>query len=53
MKTADEVLLMKELELQRIKREIEALRVAMRLLGDEADTPQPVPRKTAKVVQLP
>jgi len=53
MKTTAEVLLMKELELQKVKREIEALRIAARLLGDEQDAAQPSPKKTAKIVQLP
>ena len=53
MKSATEVLLMKELELQRIKREIEALRIAARLLGDEQDQPQSPASKSAKIVQLP
>ena len=53
MKTAAEVLLMQELELQKIKREIEALRIAAQLLNDEGEPVQPNPRKTAKIVQLP
>jgi hypothetical protein len=53
MKTPSEVLMMKELELQRVKKEIEALRMAVELLGDEkapGSAPQP---KSAKVIQLP
>jgi len=53
MKSATEVLLTKELELQKIKREIEALRIAARLLGDETDAGEAAPKKTAKIVQLP
>jgi hypothetical protein len=51
MKSPAEVLLMKELELQKVKKEIEALRITAKLLGDE---PAPMPMaKSAKVVQLP
>jgi hypothetical protein len=50
MKSPAEVLLTKELELQKIKKEIEALRITAKLLGDE---PAPMPQKSAKVVQLP
>jgi hypothetical protein len=53
MKSPSEVLLLKELELQKVKKEIEALRLAVQLLGDApAKTPQ-VPARSAKVVQLP
>lgn len=53
MKTPSEVLRMKELELQRVKKEIEALRIAVQLLGDEKTPSTPLPAKPAKVIQLP
>ena len=53
MKTAEEVILMKELELQKIRTEIEALRIAAQLLGDQPEAAQPSPKRTAKIVQLP
>jgi len=54
MKSAAEVLLIKELELQKVKKEIEALRITARLLGDDKAPPRPqVVEKSAKVVQLP
>lgn len=53
MKSPVEVLLMKELELQRLKKEIEALRITAKLLGDEKQPVAQVPQKYAKVVQLP
>lgn len=52
MKSPAEVLLMKELELQKIKKEIEALRITAKLLGDDP-SPTPMAQKSAKVVQLP
>jgi hypothetical protein len=51
MKNPAEVLRLKELQLDRIKKEIEALRLTAQLL--EEDRPEPLARKTAKVVQLP
>jgi hypothetical protein len=53
MKTPSEVLLMKELELQRVKKEIEALRIAVELLGDEKPQVSAPPPKSAKIIQLP
>jgi hypothetical protein len=53
MKTPSEVLLMKELELQRVKKEIEALRIAVQLLGDEKAPAAEPPAKSAKIIQLP
>jgi hypothetical protein len=53
MKSPAEVLLMKELELQKLKKEIEALRITARLLGDEKQPMGQVTQKSAKVVQLP
>jgi hypothetical protein len=53
MKTPSEVLRMKELELQRVKKEIEALRIAVQLLGDEKTPSTAPPAKSAKVIQLP
>lgn len=52
MKSADEVLQRKELEIKRVKAEIEALRVAAQLLRDK-DDPSPVPSKrTAKILRM-
>lgn len=53
MKSPAELLLVKELELQKVKREIEALRVAARLLDDQTDQPKPAPQKVSKLVQMP
>ncbi|PYX82014.1 MAG: hypothetical protein DMG70_16660 [Acidobacteria bacterium] len=53
MKSATEVLLMKELELERLKKEIEALRLTAKLLGEEKQPVAQMPQKYAKVVQLP
>lgn len=53
MKSPAEVLLMKELELQKIMKEIEALRITAKLLGDEPSPVAQMPQKSAKVVQLP
>jgi hypothetical protein len=53
MKSPAEVLLMKELELQKVKKEVEALRITARLLGDEKMPRPQVIEKSAKVVQLP
>lgn len=51
MKSPAEVLRMKELELQRVKKEIEALRLTAQIL--EEIQPEPLLRKTTKAVQLP
>lgn len=51
MKSPMEVLRMKELELERLKKEIDALRMTAELLEDKQ--PEQLPRRTAKVVQLP
>jgi hypothetical protein len=53
MKTPTQLLLVKELELQKVKREIEALRLAARLLDDDQEQPKPTPQKLAKLVQMP
>jgi hypothetical protein len=54
MKSAAEVLLVKELELQKVRKEVEALKIAARLLGEEKVAPRPqVVDKSPKVVQLP
>lgn len=53
MKSPAELLLVKELELQKVKREIEALRVAARLLDDNQQQPKPAQQKLAKLVQMP
>jgi hypothetical protein len=51
MKSPTEVLRMKEMELEKVKREIEALRLTAEIL--EERKAEQLPRKTAKVVQLP
>ena len=52
MRSADEVLQRKELEIKRVKEEIEALRVAAQLLRETGD-PGPLPtRKSAKVLRM-
>ncbi|MBV8475212.1 MAG: hypothetical protein JO266_08505 [Acidobacteria bacterium] len=51
MKNADEVLRRKELEIKRVKGEIEALRVAAQLLREKED-PAPVRQKLAKVLRI-
>jgi hypothetical protein len=51
MKSPFEVLRSKEAEVQKVKKEIEALRTVVRLL--EAEKYKPEPKKLAKVVQLP
>ncbi len=52
MKSADEVLQRKELEIKRVKEEIEALRVAAQLLRDKEDPVPGPPRKSAKIVLI-
>jgi hypothetical protein len=52
MRSADEVLQRKELEIKRVKEEIEALRVAAQLLREKGD-PAPTPAKrTAKILRM-
>jgi hypothetical protein len=51
MKNPAEVLRLKEFQLEKIKREIEALRLTAQLLDE--DRPEPVARKTVKLMQLP
>ena len=50
MKDPAEVLRMKEKQIDKLKKEIEALRTVAGILQDERE---PSPRKLAKVVQLP
>jgi hypothetical protein len=50
MKDPAEVLRMKEKQIEKLKKEIEALRTVAGILQDERE---PSPRKLAKVVQLP
>jgi hypothetical protein len=53
MKNPMEVLRTKEQELARVKKEVEALRVTLRLLGDEGPTAvEPKPEMPA-VVEMP
>ena len=51
MKNPAEVLRLKQFEIDKIKKEIEALRTAARLLEEEQA--EQLPRKLAKIVQLP
>ena len=52
MKTADEIIEGKQLEIKRVKEEIEALRLAVQLLREKED-PAPVPpKKTAKILRM-
>jgi hypothetical protein len=53
MKNPLEVLRMKEQELIRIKKEIEALRVAARLLGEEGDQPSDLSPDKRKIISMP
>ncbi|HET7205166.1 MAG TPA: hypothetical protein VFI95_01175 [Terriglobales bacterium] len=53
MKSAAEVLLIKELELQKVKKEVEALRMVARLLSEGDDVAIPFLSLENKVVQLP
>jgi hypothetical protein len=53
MKIPDEVLLNKELELERVKEEVEALRIAAQLLRDKEDPSPAPPKKRAKVLRMP
>jgi ABC-type phosphate transport system ATPase subunit len=50
MKDPVEVLRMKQKEIDKVKKEIQALRTVAGILQDE---PEPFPKKLAKVVQLP
>jgi hypothetical protein len=52
MRSADEVLQRKELEIQRVKEEIEALRVAAQLLREKGDPAPAPPKKTAKILRM-
>jgi hypothetical protein len=51
MKSPVEVLRVKELELERVRKEVESLRMTVEIL--EERQPEQFPRKTSKVVQLP
>lgn len=52
MKSADEVLQRKVLELQRVKGEIEALRMAAQLLREKGDPSPVTPKKSAKILRI-
>jgi hypothetical protein len=52
MRGADEVLQRKELEIQRVKEEIKALRVAAQLLREKGDPAPAPPKKTAKILRM-
>lgn len=53
MKNIHDVLRQKELEIQQIQREIEALRVAARLLADDNDTDAPALRTAVPSTAAP
>ena len=53
MKNPYEVLRAKELELQQIKKEIEALRVTAQILGGEDSEPEEQKSNLRQMVQLP
>lgn len=57
MKNPMDVLRHKEQELLQVRREIEALRIALPLLGDEGESASPLaaaaPKSAQRVVQLP
>lgn len=53
MKNINDVLRQKELEIQQIQREIEALRIAARLLADDDDAPQARTSVASTVVPRP
>lgn len=52
MKSADEVLQRKELDIKRVKEEIEALRMAAQLLREKGDPAPVTPKKTAKILRM-
>ncbi len=52
MKSANEVLQRKQLEIKRVKEEIEALRVAAQLLRDKDDPAPVTPKKSAKILRM-
>lgn len=53
MKNPYEVLRAKELELQQIKKEIEALRMTAQLLSEDAEAPAEPKSNLRQMVQLP
>jgi len=53
MKNPLEVLRMKEQEVARLKKEIEALRIAVRLLGEEGDQPADLSPDKRKIISMP
>ncbi len=53
MKNIHDVLRQKELEIQQIQREIEALRLAARLLADDAETEAPAVRPSVASAAVP
>ncbi len=53
MRNAEEVLMMKERELQKVKKEIEALRITAKLLGEDQAPAQGSAQKPTNVVELP
>jgi hypothetical protein len=53
MKNPLEILRLKEQEVLRVKKEIEALKVAARLLGEEGDQPVSKSAEPRKVISMP
>ena len=53
MKNPYEVLRMKEQEIERVRQEMEALRIAARLLGGEETSPSNGESKPRQVVEMP
>lgn len=53
MKNPLEILRMKEQELARIKKEVEALRIAVRLLAEEGDQPADLSPDNRKIISMP
>lgn len=50
MKDINEVLRKKEVDLQQLQKEVEALRVAMRILSEDADAGNGLPRPATGVI---
>jgi hypothetical protein len=53
MKNPLEVLRMKEQEIAKLKKEVEALRIAARLLGEEGDQPADFSADKRKIISMP
>ncbi len=53
MKNPTEVLQIKELELTKVKREVDALRIAIRLLADETEAAKDQKTDLRQVIEMP